>query len=124
LKDSVETVLADGGNAGADFAAEEKLLTDDAVQVAERPDLKNFAAVPKRWIVERSFAWMDKCRYLRKNREIKLRTAVQMVKLVFIRILCNIMIISQKSLNIKDFWLASQSIHDSIQGEGRVRNGA
>jgi transposase len=77
LKDSVETALADGGNAGADFAAEAELSAGAAVQAAERPDLKNTAAVPKRWIVERSFAWMDKCRRLWKNRERKLRIAVQ-----------------------------------------------
>ncbi|MDR1541549.1 MAG: transposase [Clostridiales bacterium] len=58
-----------------------------AAQVVKRPDLKNFAAAPKRWIVERSFAWMDKCRRLCINCERKLRTAVQMVKLVFMRIL-------------------------------------
>jgi transposase len=87
LKDSVETALADGGNAGVDFAAEAELLIGAAAQAAERPDLKNFAAAPKRWIVERSFAWMDKCRRLWKNCERKLHIAVQMAKLVFIRIL-------------------------------------
>jgi transposase len=32
-----------------------------------------FAALPKRWIVERSFAWLEKCRRLWKNCE-RLRT--------------------------------------------------
>jgi hypothetical protein len=41
----------------------------------------------KRRIVERSFAWMDKRWRMWKNCERKLHIAMQMIKLVFIRIL-------------------------------------
>ncbi|MBQ2444729.1 MAG: transposase, partial [Clostridia bacterium] len=41
------------------------------------------------WIVERSFAWLDKCRRLWKNCERKLHTSFQMVTLAFIRLLLN-----------------------------------
>lgn len=41
------------------------------------------AVIPKRWVVERSFAWLEKCRRLWKNCERKLHTSLQMVVLAF-----------------------------------------
>lgn len=49
--------------------------------------LKGFVLVPKRWIVERSNAWMEKCRLLWKNCESKLTTSVAEIKLCFIRLI-------------------------------------
>ena len=49
--------------------------------------LKGFVVVPKRWIVERSNAWMEKCRLLWKNCESKLTTSVAEIKLCFIRLI-------------------------------------
>lgn len=43
--------------------------------------------IPKRWVVERSFAWLEKCRCLWKNCERKISTSLQMVVLAFIRLL-------------------------------------
>ena len=42
-----------------------------------------FVVLPKRWVVERSFAWLEKCRRLWKNCERKLNTSLQMVVLAF-----------------------------------------
>ncbi|MDE5067052.1 transposase, partial [Wolbachia endosymbiont of Drosophila leontia] len=42
---------------------------------------------PKRWVVERSFAWLEKCRRLWKNCERKLNTSLQMIVLSFISLL-------------------------------------
>jgi len=41
----------------------------DTVQVAKRNEPQTFALLPKRWIVERSIAWLEECRRLWKNRE-------------------------------------------------------
>ncbi|MCL6756496.1 MAG: transposase, partial [Candidatus Rhabdochlamydia oedothoracis] len=41
----------------------------------------------KRWVVERSFAWIEKCRRLWKNCERKLYTSLNMVVLAFIALL-------------------------------------
>ncbi|MDR2978080.1 MAG: transposase, partial [Rickettsiales bacterium] len=38
----------------------------------------------KRWVVERSFAWLEKCRRLWENCERKLNTSLQMIVLSFI----------------------------------------
>ena len=38
----------------------------------------------QRWVVERSFAWLEKCRRLWKNCERKINTSLQMVVLAFL----------------------------------------
>jgi transposase len=43
--------------------------------------------MPKRWIVERSFAWLEKNRRLWKNCERKLNTSLQFVHLAFLVLL-------------------------------------
>ena len=60
---------------------------DATVQVVKRNELHAFVVLPKRWIVERSFAWLEKCRRLWKNCERKLNTSLQMVHLAFLRLL-------------------------------------
>ena len=83
----VTSVLVDGGYSGKPFAdaVEEKLGA--TVQVAKRSELHTFAVMPKRWVVERSFAWLEKCRRLWKNCERKLNTSLQMVNLAFLVLL-------------------------------------
>ena len=80
----VENVLADGGYSGQKFADEVLKILGSTVEVAKRSELHTFAVIPKRWVVERSFAWLEKCRRLWKNCERKLNTSLQMVVLAFI----------------------------------------
>ena len=54
------------------------------VEIAKRNELHKFAVLPKRWVVERSFGWLEKCRRLWKNCERKLNTSLQMVVLAFL----------------------------------------
>ena len=84
---SLQTVLCDGGYTGDEFANKIHELTGAKVQVAKRTELHTFAVIPKRWIVERSFGWLDKCRRLWKNCERKLENTLNMVKLAFLSIL-------------------------------------
>ena len=60
---------------------------DATVQVVKRNELHAFVVLARRWIVERSFAWLEKCRRLWKNCERKLNTSLQMVHLAFLRLL-------------------------------------
>jgi transposase len=57
------------------------------VQIAKRSDLHTFAVMPKRWVVERSFAWLEKCRRLWKNCERMLNTSLQFIHLAFLTLL-------------------------------------
>jgi len=57
--------------------------------VVKRNELQTFAVLPKRWIVERSFGWLEKCRRSWKNCERKLNTSLQTIHLAFLRLLIN-----------------------------------
>jgi transposase len=56
-------------------------------QVIKRNQLQTFVVLPKRWIVKRSFGWLEKCRRLWKNCERKLNTSLQFVHLAFLVLL-------------------------------------
>lgn len=80
----VENVLADGGYTGEPFAIGVKEILGATVEIAKRNDLKKFAVIPKRWVVERSFGWLEKCRRLWKNCERKLNSSRNMMVLAFL----------------------------------------
>ena len=83
----VMSFLVDGGYTGEKFAAKIDNITGATVEVAKRNELNTFVVLPKRWVVERSFAWLEKCRRLWKNCERKLNTSLQMVTLAFVSLL-------------------------------------
>ncbi len=85
----LKKILADGGYTGENFASAIKTLSDSDVEIVKHNELHTFAVLPKRWIVERSFAWINKCRRLWKNCELKLQNSFQMFSLAFIRLLLN-----------------------------------
>ena len=86
LKD-VKNVLVDGGYSGEKFSLEINEMIGATVEVAKRSELHQFVVIPRRWVVERSFAWLEKCRRLWKNCEKKINTSLQMVVLAFIGLL-------------------------------------
>ena len=64
------------------------------VEIAKRSDqAQSFEVLPKRWIVERTFAWLNRCRKLAKDFENRTRTALTFARLasicLMIRKLCN-----------------------------------
>ncbi len=63
----VKNVLVDGGYTGEKFATQVKEIIDSTVEMAKRNELHKFKVIPKRWIVECSYAWLEKCRRLWKN---------------------------------------------------------
>ena len=79
--------MVDGGYTGKAFADTVKSLLGASVEVAKRSELHTFKVIPKRWVVECSFAWLEKCRRLWKNTEIKLNTSLQFVNLAFLSLL-------------------------------------
>ena len=83
----VKNILVDGGYSGEKFAEQVKELIGAEVEVAKRSELHTFAVMPKRWVVERSFGWLEKCRRLWKNCERRLNTSLQFMVLAFLVIL-------------------------------------
>ena len=61
--------------------------------VMRRDQAKGFVVLPKRWSVERTLAWLNRCRRLAKDCEKRLRYALAFVHLAAIRLmirkLCN-----------------------------------
>ena len=58
----VKSVLCDSGYVGQPFAqgVRDTLGEKVTVQIAKRSELHTFKVMPKRWVVERSFAWLEK----------------------------------------------------------------
>lgn len=83
----VKKILADGGYTGNNFKNKVKEILNAEVEIAKRNKLHEFEVIPKRWVVERSFAWLEKSRRLWKNCEKLISTSLQMMILCFITIL-------------------------------------
>jgi putative transposase len=63
-------------------------------EIVKRSDqVKGFVVLPKRWIVERTIAWLNRCRRLAKDWECLNNNALAFLKLASIRLmlrkLCN-----------------------------------
>ena len=84
---AVKKVVVDGNYTGETFAKEINDLLAAEVEVAQRSDLHSFVVIPKRWVVERTFSWLEKCRRLWKNCERLVSSNLAMIQLAFVRIL-------------------------------------
>ena len=66
---------------------------DWIIEIVKRNELHKFVVLPKRWIVERSIAWLNRCRRLAKDWENLSRKALAFLHLASIRLmlrkLCN-----------------------------------
>jgi transposase len=61
---SVALIWADGGYAGLLVTWARRLLRVSAEIVRKPLDIKTFQVLPRRWVVERTFAWIVRCRRL------------------------------------------------------------
>ena len=77
----IQNVLADSAYVG------QPLAQAVMVQIAKRGEFHKFPVIPKRWVVERSFAWLDKNRRLWKTCEKKLDISFQFIHLAFLALL-------------------------------------
>ena len=88
-------LYADGGYQGPEFqSAVKRILARVNVEIVKRSDqATGFVALPKRWIVERTFAWLGRCRRLAKDWECLNHKALAFLRLASIRLmlrkLCN-----------------------------------
>jgi transposase len=78
-----QAAILAGGYTGQLFADGGMERLKATVQVVQRNELHTSVVLPKRWVVERSFAWLEKCRRLWKNCERKLNTSLQFLHLAF-----------------------------------------
>jgi len=91
----LQKLFADGGYQGPEFAtALARVRPRLQVDIVKRPDrVTGFIVLPKRWIVERTLAWLNRCRRLAKDWENRNRKALAFLHLASIRLmlrrLCN-----------------------------------
>jgi transposase len=90
-------LFADGGYRGNGFQRGLKqVFAKLELEIVKRSDkAKGFVVLPKRWVVERTFAWLNRCRRLAKDWENLNRSALAFLRLASIRLmlrrLCNAM---------------------------------
>ena len=48
---------------------------------------RGFVVLPKRWIVERTLAWLTRCRRLARNLENRARTSLALIRLAMIKLM-------------------------------------
>jgi transposase len=82
-------LYADGGYQGANFqTAMKTIMAQLNVEIVKRSDqAKGFTALPKRWVVERTFAWLNRCRRLAKDWECLNRKARAFLLLASVRLM-------------------------------------
>jgi len=86
---TVTRLWADGGYQGPKLAAKlQELGVAELLEIVAKPkDSKGFTVLYRRWVVERTFAWMSRCRRLAKDFERTLASSLAWVQLAACRFL-------------------------------------
>ena len=73
----LKKLFADGGYQGPVFEqGRKKILPCLETEIVKRSDTATgFEVIPRRWVVERTFSWLGRCRRLAKDFENRSRTA-------------------------------------------------
>lgn len=83
----VVLVWADGGYAG-ELIAWVKSWSGWVLEIVKRSDAaRGFEVLPKRWIVERTFGWLNRYRRLSKDYEYLPRSSENMIRLAMINLM-------------------------------------
>ncbi|WP_139196312.1 transposase, partial [Salinihabitans flavidus] len=79
-------VFADGGYAGPKLRDALKAIGRWSVQIVKRSDTADgFEVLPHRWVVERTLAWLGRCRRLSKDWEKSIASAEAWITIAHIR---------------------------------------
>ncbi len=79
-------IFADGGYAGPKLRDALKAIGRWTVQIVKRSDsAQGFEVLPRRWVVERTLAWLGRCRRLSKDWEKSIASAEAWVTIAHIR---------------------------------------
>lgn len=80
-------IWADGGYAGKLLQWVKELRQNNPVtlEIVKKPDdMKGFQVLPRRWVVERTFAWLGRQRRLSKDYEFLTQTSETMINVAMI----------------------------------------
>lgn len=82
----LKLIWADGSYAG-ELVKMAKRLFGRIIEIVKRSDIGKFVVLPKRWIVERTFAWLGKYRRLSKDYEVLTASSQCMIYLAMINLM-------------------------------------
>ena len=77
----LERIIADAGYQGRRVSDVVARTGTWVLQIVRRCDRHRFVVLPKRWIVERTLAWISRCRRLARDYERHARKAAAFVRL-------------------------------------------
>ena len=81
-------LFADGGYAGDKLTAALQPLGTWTIEIVKRSDAaKGFVLLPRRWVVERTFAWLNRNRRLAKDFEAHITTAATWVMIASVKLI-------------------------------------
>ena len=81
-------VFADGGYAGDKLRAALAKIGAWTIEIVRRSDkAEGFQVLPRRWVVERTFAWLGRCRRLAKDWERSIASAEAWAAIAHVRML-------------------------------------
>ena len=83
----VECIFADAGYQGPRVAQAAASTGRWVVEIVKRNELHKFVVLPKRWIVERTLAWISRNRRLARDFERYARSVAALVRLAMIRLM-------------------------------------
>ena len=83
----IERIIGDAGYQGHKMEAAVARTGTWSLQIVRRCDQHRFVVLPKRWIVERTLAWISRNRRLARDYERHARKAADFVRLAMIRLM-------------------------------------
>ena len=83
----LERIIADAGYQGRKMEAVVARTGSWVLEIVRRCDRHRFVVLPKRWIVERTLAWISRSRRLARDYERHARKAAAFVRLAMIRLM-------------------------------------
>jgi putative transposase len=83
----LERIIADAGYQGRKMEAVVARTGRWELQIVRRCDRHRFVVLPKRWIIERTLAWISRCRRLVRDYERHTRKAAAFVRLAMTRLM-------------------------------------
>jgi transposase len=101
----IDRIFADAGYQGPKMAKVVSRTGRWKIEIVKRTDLHRFVVLPKRWIVERTFAWISRNRRLARDYERYDTTVAAFVRLAMIRIMLKRL--TKPSSCIPSSWIGS-----------------
>jgi len=86
--DSLQLIRVDAGYCGERFSQAVEEICAAKVEVVKRHSTQ-FEVLPRRWVVERTFGWLGRCRRLSKDYELLPEVSESMIYAAMIRLMLN-----------------------------------